>query len=101
MNFLMDEDVGGEAVCKALDEIGYLNITTAIDCNCGGKGDDVLVRTAEKLNKIVVTCNIHDLNEHHFPPCCHGGIIVFNENELRPEYVIPRIKAIKTLDLFE
>lgn len=97
----MDEDAGGNVLCKALDTIGYLNITTVGDCGLLGKGDTVIVRTAKKLNKIVVTANKNDLNEHTFPPCGHGGIIIFDENELKPAYVVPRIKAIKTLRLFD
>jgi hypothetical protein len=97
----MDEDAGGDALCKALETIDYLNITTVVDCGFGGKGDDVIVKKAKKLNKILVTANINDLNEKTFPPCGHGGIIVFNKNELKPEYVLPRIKAIKALDLMD
>src|SRR5688572_20775417 len=102
MNFLMDEDASGTALCAALDSIGYLNIVKARDCNLAGKGDEKVVKTAARLNKIVVTANISDLNEVKTPPCTgHGGIIVFNNNDLKPDYVVPRIKALKALSFAE
>lgn len=101
MNLLLDEDASGKALVEALDEIGDLNITTVKNCGLLGKGDDVIVKEAHNRNKVLLTANYHDLNEENQPPCGHGGLIVFKENHLKPDYVVPRIKALKTLSLMK
>lgn len=96
MNIMLDECVTDPRLYEALDQLKSLNICTIFDCGFPqGGGDDALVfRGTRKYGRLLFTKNIEDINEHYYPPCNHGGIIVFHEQELTPEYVVPRIKAL-------
>jgi hypothetical protein len=101
MNLMMDEGLIDPNIIKALDAIRKLNISTTLDCqfNRGTSDHDLVYKGTVKLNKILVSKNIDDMNEVDFPPCGHGGIIAFHENELTADYVVRRVKAIQTLGL--
>lgn len=103
MNIMIDECAGGRKLREALDNLPSINVCSTFDCGYKqGQGDNVLVyKGTTKFNRILFTKNIGDINEVVYPPCGHGGIIVFHEQELTPDYVIPRIKALSTLRLAE
>ena len=97
MNFMMDECIHDARIIKALDEIRTINLCKTFKCGYRGRTADVVLvyKGTRRFNKILVTKNIEDINEEVYPPCGHGGIIVFHEQELTPEYVVPRIQAIR------
>jgi hypothetical protein len=101
MNLMLDACANDKHLRAALDKLAILNVCDTSDCGYAGRTDDrVLVyKGTQKYNKILLTKNIENINEHVYPPCGHGGIIVFHEQELKPDYVVPRIKALKTLGL--
>lgn len=100
MNLMLDECNSSKKLRTALESIPTINVCSSVDCGFQkGTGDAALIYRRRSRNKILLTKNIEDINERIYPPCGHRGIIVFNEQNLQPDYVVPRIKALYTLKL--
>lgn len=98
---MLDENFLDSEIRDALDNIRTLDVSNMIDCGyISGTDDGVLIRTGtKKFGRILVTKNHRDITTKLYPPCYHGGVIVFREQVLTAEYVASRLKAFKYLKL--
>lgn len=101
MRLMVDENFLDQDIRNALESERIFNVCNTLDCGFKrGEDDGVLInKGTTKFRRILVTKNHKDITPKLYKPCYHGGVIVFREQILTPEYVIPRMKAFKYLRL--
>jgi len=74
LRILLDENVTAR-FAALIDDLSALNIVSVAGLGIAGANDDTVVRSASKLNRIVLTTE-KGITHKTFPPCTHAGIIV-------------------------
>jgi hypothetical protein len=91
---MVDYDLIDPLVIKALHKIGAVDVKTIIECGFQPwTSDKTLVSATSEKRRILLSANFNDINEHKYPPCLHGGIILIKHARPSPEVVYDRIKA--------
>lgn len=91
---MVDSDFG-PSVADAVNAIGS-NVTakTSVEKGLEPDADDSdLVGYGQ--NWIVLTHDKTTINERTFPPCKHGGIIIFKEPRWFPETIVASLKKLR------
>jgi hypothetical protein len=92
---MVDEDLIDDAILKALKKIGAaVDAKSLLECNFPqGTDDKDLVAATKPKRRILLTRNFRNINEHVYPPCGHGGIILIKHPNPTPQVVVSRVKA--------
>jgi hypothetical protein len=95
LRVMVDEDLFGKEIISALNQLGSaVDVKTIVECNFPtGTKDKILVAATERKRRILLTANYVDINEHKYPPCEHGGIILIDHPNPSAEVVRSRLKA--------
>lgn len=98
---MLDENFLDSDIRDALNNERMFDVSGMVDCGFNlGTDDGVLIRKGTtKYRRILVTKNYKNITTKLYPPCYHGGIIVFREQVLTAEYVLSRLKAFRYLRL--
>lgn len=95
MKLMLDYCLKNPKIIEALENDTHSDVVTTIDLGYrDNTSDDDLVRATVDRKRILVTKNYLDFDETKYPPCGHGGIIVFHTGETSASYVANRIKAL-------
>jgi hypothetical protein len=74
----MIDETFGEPVASALNKISSVKARTTFDYGYRpGEEDAQLVSGTVEHNCLLLTHDGNTINEHRYPPCNHGGIIIF------------------------
>jgi Domain of unknown function (DUF5615) len=95
LKVMVDEDLLDKRTIAALHRIGAaVDVKTIVECDLAlGTKDKPIVAATSTKRRILLTANYRDINEHKYPPCKHGGIILIDHPRPSPEIVCSRLKA--------
>ena len=84
----------GSPVAKALNELGAVKAKTIIEYGFKQHTEDPdLVAVTDEYGCILLTKDKKTINEHRYPPCKHGGIIIIKEKQPSVQKVFECVKA--------
>jgi hypothetical protein len=95
LKLMVDEDLFDKRTIAALRKIGAaVDVKTTEECDLpSGTKDRPIVKATKDKRRILLTANYNDINEHVYPPCGHGGIILIDHPRPGPDVVSARLKA--------
>ena len=100
MNLVLDECILNKKLRKQFNEADDYDYLTCFEVGYNsGDEDRILIEKATQIDRLVLTIDFRTITEERFPPCHHGGILQFDRNKITPEYIMPRLKALKMLNL--
>lgn len=90
VDYNLDPQIAGE-----LNKLGSVKAKTIIDYGFQQHTEDrVLVYEGTKKHRcVLLTRDKRTINEHEYPPCNHGGIIIIKDKRPPKERVVACIKA--------
>jgi hypothetical protein len=85
----------GKPVADKLEELGSVKASTTIEYGFEQHASDEALIGATKENKcLLLTHDKNTINSNRFPPCTHGGIIIFKQKKWTEESVFQSIKKL-------
>ena len=100
MNLVLDECILNKKLRKRFNETEGYDFLTCFDVGYNsGDEDEILIEKATKVNRLVLTIDFRTITEDKFPPCNDSGILQFDRNKITPEYIIPRLEALRVLKI--
>lgn len=100
IDLMLDECILHKPIRIALAGANSFNVRNVEQLKYALPTDDaMLVAGTRKHHRLLLTLDTGTITEKRYPPCTHGGIVQFNKCEVTPEYVMPRLRALKTLGL--
>jgi hypothetical protein len=93
---LMVDETFGKPVADALNKnIAFVRARTTFDCGfVQGTVDQVLIREGKRLGRVLLTYDKTTINEKHYPPCSHAGIIIIKDGRWSSEKIVKEVKAL-------
>jgi hypothetical protein len=101
MKLMLDECILNKKLQTAFQSLDDFDVCTFEEFYPKGTVDKVLVECTVEHQRMLLTVDKNTITEKKYPPCKHGGIVQFQRCESKPEYVIPRLQALKDLELDE
>lgn len=102
MRIMLDECILNNKLQTAFEKTDGFEVCSLFDLGFqSGEKDENLVAGTTEHERLLLTTDKKTITEKKYPPCHHGGIVQFKRCESRPEYVIPRLQALRKLNLEE
>ena len=102
MKLVLDECILNRKLRRQFRETeGYEYLTCFEIGYKSGDDDEILIEKATEIEHLVLTIDFSTITEEKFPACEHGGILRFDRNKITPEYIMPRLNALRILELEE
>lgn len=80
LKLLVDYCVQAKLAAQKLNTLPKASAITTIDAGLRGhSADDDIVALGRLEDRIIVTGDFRTMNEHFYPPCTHGGILLIRE----------------------
>jgi hypothetical protein len=93
IRLLIDHNFG-QPVADKLNELKYVSAITTIESGFSQRRSDAdLVSFTTEDGCVFITHDHNTINEHRYPPCSHGGIIVI-QGDWFPETVLAMFKKL-------
>ena len=92
---LMIDHNFGKPVADQLNTIGPIKAATTLEYGFPQNADDEdIIASTEEHNCLLLTHDFNSINETKYPPCTHGGIIIFKHKQWFPETVREAVNAL-------
>lgn len=92
---LMIDHNFGKPVADQLNTIGSVKAATTLEYGFRQDADDEdIIASTEAFRCLLLTHDFNSINETKYPPCTHGGIIIFKQKKWFPESVREAVKAL-------
>lgn len=102
MELVLDECILNKKLRKQFRESDHYDHLTCFEVGYkSGDEDEILIEIATKANRLVLTIDFSTITEDKFRPCTHSGILSFDRNKITPEYIMPRLEALRKLELVD
>ena len=94
LNLMVDETFGKPVADEVNRSISSIKAKTTFDFGFSqGTTDSVLISKTDGLGQVLLTFDHKTINQRHYPPCSHGGIIIVKDAHWTIESVINGLKA--------
>lgn len=101
MKLMLDECITNNRLQTAFKSLDGFDVCSFEEFYKRGIADEILINGTTEHHRMLLTTDKRTITEKKYPPCHHGGIVQFQRCESKPEYVIPRLQALKVLELEE
>lgn len=89
----MIDYVFGKPIAEALNQIRVVDAKTTTDHGFQQNAEDEeIIRNIADDGYLFLTHDRNTIDEHRFPPCSHGGIIIVRDKRWTEEKVFERVK---------
>jgi len=94
IKFMIDHNFG-KPVADKLEELGSVKALTTLEYGFQqNASDEILIEATNGKKCLLLTHDKNTINSNRFPPCTHGGIVIFKPKKWTEESVFESIKKL-------